>query len=107
MCGIECVHAGFFYFDPDDPIYMDHFPGHPVVPGSLIIHAFLEAFKKRSGAMASRRIRRFRFKRFISPGRYSFRLEHQRSGACNCLLFDKSELVATGVLKRVNQGAMH
>jgi 3-hydroxymyristoyl/3-hydroxydecanoyl-(acyl carrier protein) dehydratase len=34
---------GNFFFDPDDGIYRTHFPGYPVVPGSLIVHAFLKA----------------------------------------------------------------
>ncbi|MBU4420644.1 MAG: hypothetical protein KKH84_06520, partial [Proteobacteria bacterium] len=37
---------GTFYFDPSDRIYAEHFPGNPVVPGSLIIHAFLKALKE-------------------------------------------------------------
>ena len=36
------VKEGIFHFDPDDPIYRDHFPGYPVVPGSLVVQAFLD-----------------------------------------------------------------
>ena len=41
----ECWEAEIF-FDPADSIYADHFPGNPVVPGSLITHALLSASRK-------------------------------------------------------------
>ena len=58
---------GTFYFDPADRIYEDHFPGNPIVPGSLIVHAFTEAGKK-LGLEANRcTIENFRFREFVSP----------------------------------------
>ena len=29
-------YSGTFVFDPRDPVFDEHFPGNPVVPGSLI-----------------------------------------------------------------------
>ncbi len=47
----KMVHAtiisGLFFFDPLDKIYKDHFPGTPVVPGSIIISAFVEILKNK------------------------------------------------------------
>ena len=68
------METGYFYFDPEDPIYRDHFPGSPVVPGSLVIHAFMEATGRPTGVEAERTATRFRFKQFIQPGKYADRL---------------------------------
>lgn len=93
--------AGEFWFDPEDPIYRDHFPGRPVVPGSLIVQAFLSAAHALPQPFAAARAERFRFRRFIGPGTYRYRLEQQpgRKGlAWRCSLFDQGQLVASGVL---------
>lgn len=85
-------------FDPDDTIYADHFPGHPVVPGTLIIHAFLTAALGLEWQSMPASIRDFRFKRFISPGRYRYRF--QKDGAKGCLvchLYDGKDIVASGI----------
>ncbi len=89
---------GHFFFEPDDPIYAEHFPGHPVVPGSLIIHAFMEAAKKQVAVFEPWTIRDFRFKRFITPGRYAFRIQARQDGRMGCTLFDDSSAVVTGTL---------
>lgn len=89
---------GHFYFDPDDPIYCEHFPGNPVVPGSLIIHAFMQAAKNRGPATESWRIKGFRFKRFLAPGRYAYRIQARSDGRMACTLFDNDSAVVTGSL---------
>lgn len=63
---------GTFLFPADDPVYADHFPSAPVVPGSLIIHAFQQELARLGFAVAG--IRNFRFRRFVAPGRYPFSL---------------------------------
>ncbi|MEM5786205.1 MAG: hypothetical protein AAGU11_02730 [Syntrophobacteraceae bacterium] len=89
---------GSFFFDPDDPIYAEHFPGNPVVPGSMIIEAFmLAAFS--TGQAPARAVRDFRFKRFVSPGEYRYRLEAAGTDL-RCRLFDGDTVVATGVIAR-------
>ena len=97
---VSCTnaHCGHFYFDPNDPIYQDHFPGYPVVPGSLIVHAFIEAlYASRRGPRPSS-IAHFRFKRFLPPGRYGFCIEPKSDGRMACSLYDKERVVVTGVL---------
>ncbi len=89
---------GYFHFDPEDPIYSDHFPGNPVVPGSMIIHAFIQAavsHKMRGTAFSATR---FRFKRFLPPGRYAFQMRPREDGRRDCILFDRDEAVVTGIL---------
>lgn len=95
------LHHGHFYFDPHDPIYKDHFPGHPVVPGSLIVSAFLEAAQTHEGRTMTT-VQNFRFRRFISPGRYAYRIEQCKTGDTAhlvCTLYDEQTRVATGTMQ--------
>jgi 3-hydroxyacyl-[acyl-carrier-protein] dehydratase len=96
MNAMADFNQGHFYFDPNDPIYTDHFPGHPVVPGSLIVHAFITAASQSSPASVPRGIRNFRFKRFISPGRYGYRMQRERDGSLACTLLADHAVVVTG-----------
>lgn len=94
------IHHGHFYFDPQDPIYKDHFPGYPVVPGSLVVSAFLKAVQAQEGRTMTR-IRNFRFRRFISPGRYAYRIEQSKVGDMAhlvCTLYDEETRLVTGTL---------
>jgi len=95
----ESIVAGEFVFDPEDLIYPDHFPGNPVVPGSLIIEAFLRvigsAAKSRGTSWS---VENFRFRRFISPGQYAFRISRNSDGSMRCALYDDGRTVVTGVL---------
>jgi 3-hydroxyacyl-[acyl-carrier-protein] dehydratase len=94
---------GIFYFDPSDRIYAQHFPGNPVVPGSLIVHAFLKALKKEGLNEAQCIIENFRFKEFISPGEYNFDIEICKD-QMKCRLFRSSsnamKPVATGIIRK-------
>jgi 3-hydroxyacyl-[acyl-carrier-protein] dehydratase len=89
---------GMFFFDPGDPIYAEHFPGNPVVPGSMIIHAFMLVAEKCGFYLAPVSINNFRFKRFVSPGEYPYRVEIIDKNL-KCILLDgDSQAVATGTL---------
>jgi len=96
---------GTFFFDPSDRIYSDHFPGNPIVPGSLIVHAFLEALKSEGLNDACTTLENFRFKEFVAPGKYPFCIE-QQAGQLNCRLFksgaDKLKPIVTGTIKTCN-----
>ena len=98
MKPLDQMKTGYFYFDPEDPIYRDHFPGSPVVPGSLIIHAFMEAVGGPTGTETVRTATRFRFKQFIPPGKYAFRVRTRHDGRTECRLFDREKTVVTGVI---------
>jgi 3-hydroxyacyl-[acyl-carrier-protein] dehydratase len=90
---------GTFFFDPDDRIYTEHFPGHPVVPGSMIVRAFMLAGERLGFGEAPTSIENFRFKRFIPPGEYSYRIE-PAGDRLQCTLYDRGAIVATGTLER-------
>ena len=92
---------GTFCFDPSDRIYEDHFPGNPVVPGSVIISAFLEAIKETGVIDKKHLIKDFRFRAFVTPGEHAFSIEDVNDGM-KCRLFqsssDESKLLATGLI---------
>ncbi|MDM8518306.1 hypothetical protein QUF76_19090 [Desulfobacterales bacterium HSG16] len=93
---------GVFNFQHSDKIYKDHFPGAPVVPGSLIIHAFLNAASEIWGCPACG-IEKFKFRRFVSPGRYNYLMEQTalniKFRTIKCTLFDKRKVAVTGIIK--------
>ena len=93
-------YSGTFTFDPRDPVFAEHFPGHSVVPGSLIVQAFLEAAREFDINNAYRGVERFRFKRFIRPGRYTFLLEQADVDCLNCVLKEGRDIVVSGRLLR-------
>jgi 3-hydroxyacyl-[acyl-carrier-protein] dehydratase len=93
------ILEGVFYFSPDDSIYRDHFPGYPVVPGSLIVHAFLQAAAKIGITEGYRSLENFRFREFLIPGRYSFRIERQED-RLSCLIYRGPKKLVTGALGR-------
>jgi 3-hydroxyacyl-[acyl-carrier-protein] dehydratase len=92
------IHKGHFYFDPEDPIYAEHFPGHPVVPGSLIISAFIQAAEGIKQNQKVWNVSNFRFKRFVPPGRYPFQIVAKSGGRLACTLFQDHYEAATGSL---------
>lgn len=105
MQNLEQVHEGQFFFDPRDPIYADHFPGKPVVPGSLIINAFITAAQSAMRDVNACLVENFRFRRFISPGRYAFRLQRIGQDVIRCTLFDTARTVVSGTLQESSQSA--
>jgi 3-hydroxyacyl-[acyl-carrier-protein] dehydratase len=97
---------GTFYFDPEDRIYRDHFPGRAVVPGSLIVQAFLEAGKPAGFTSEGGGIKNFRFKEFVSPGEYAFLIEDIDKG-WQCRLYHEGRTVAAGLLLRTGPLPAH
>ncbi len=96
------IITGRFVFDPEDVIYADHFPGHGVVPGSLIVHAFLKALHGPQTISKTVQVEDFRFKHFIPPGDYDFAIENaaDKTGPqpWSCRLMDRGRLVAAGTI---------
>jgi 3-hydroxyacyl-[acyl-carrier-protein] dehydratase len=90
---------GIFYFHPDDGIYQDHFPGYPVVPGSLIVHAFLQAAREACFLPDHLTIENFRFREFLSPGHHAFRIELEED-RLKCQIYRGEKKLVTGALRR-------
>ncbi len=91
----ENTISGLIFFDPLDKIYKDHFPGSPVVPGSIIINAFVELLKNNVVINKKISIRNFRFKSFIEPGEYKYDICCGES-SFKCRLFKNEKVAVTG-----------
>lgn len=90
-------YEGMFNFDASDPVYEAHFPEYPVVPGSLIIHAFLQALQEKGIAVKNLRIENFSFREFLPPGACRFRMAG-RSGKLECRITKDGKKIAAGTL---------
>lgn len=92
------IHTGKFDFVSDDPLYRDHFPGAPTVPGTLIIHAFYQQASKVSCSEIGG-VKGFRFKQFIAPSTYEFTME-ETATLFKCTLFSQGKAAVTGTLEK-------
>jgi len=90
---------GTLYFRSDDAIYREHFCGFPVVPGSLIVHAFLTALEKIGFSTERLTIENFTFRGFLSPGQYPYRIE-LCSGRFHCLINQGDKNLVKGILRQ-------
>ncbi len=98
--------SGIFYFDPGDKIYETHFPGSPVVPGSLIVHAFIQACSRIHGESVFQThelsVKNFKFKEFVLPGEYRYTLLKENNNQVRCSLYNGQ----TRDARRVAQGVI-
>ncbi|MEN6466403.1 MAG: hypothetical protein ABFD62_14620 [Syntrophaceae bacterium] len=90
-------YEGVFHFDAADPIYETHFPQYPVVPGSLIIQAFLQALQENGIACQGLRIENFSFREFLPPGVCRFSIA-RRGGILECRITKDGKKIASGIL---------
>jgi 3-hydroxyacyl-[acyl-carrier-protein] dehydratase len=89
---------GTFYFDPNDPIFQVHFPSFAVVPGSLIIDAFLKALKKNDSLSSNMTIQSFKFIQFAKPGDATYEIKISNTKT-RCFLFQNQKMIAKGLIK--------
>ncbi len=91
--------AGEFFFDPSMSLFKRHFPGRPVVPGSLILGTFLKEISGVWGIPCTyMEVERFHFMRFVSPGTYGYEIE--RSGPrVLCRLIQDNMVFARGSIR--------
>ncbi|HOV85582.1 MAG TPA: hypothetical protein PLM79_04420 [Syntrophobacteraceae bacterium] len=95
----EEIRTGSLRFDPTDPIYAEHFPDRPVVPGSLVVGAFLEIAEGMGFLGSEVAVENFRFREFVVPGLYDYRVE-ARGDTLRCFLSSGDKKLVTGSLKR-------
>ena len=88
---------GVFFFDPTDRIYQSHFPERPVVPGSVILQAFLDILRQEGLFPEEIGIENFRFHDFIFPGDCDFSITVE-GRQVNCMIYDGEKLAAKGKL---------
>jgi len=88
--------SGNFDFCPDDPIYQEHFPGMPVVPGSYIIGAFIRRARNEGEEITA--FREFSFRAFLPPGSYRYSMNTTEKGLF-CVLYREGKAVVEGFLE--------
>ena len=69
------ARAGTLTFPPDLPLFAEHFPGAPCVPGSLIVEALRLEAERRFPALRVTEASKFRFRSFLAPGSHPYALE--------------------------------
>ena len=89
---------GTFLFCPDDPIYETHFPQCPVVPGSLMVHAFLQALREIGIPCEGLQVENFSFREFLPPGECSFSIVSRERGL-ECRITKDGKKIAAGTLR--------
>lgn len=90
---------GVMSFDPNNKIFKEHFPGNPIIPGSLIINEFYNAAVSNNlNVNYPMEIMGFKFKKFLKPGNYQYILEKKTKGIW-CTLFNKSTVCTSGWIK--------
>jgi 3-hydroxyacyl-[acyl-carrier-protein] dehydratase len=95
---MSTYHEGQFYFNPDDLIYHDHFPGNKIVPGTIFIKSFLEVLKTVKDYKGLK-IRKFRFSKFIRPGEYNYQIRINDDGVTRCTLLSENEFYCKGEIQ--------
>lgn len=91
------IHSdGFIAFENQHPLFQDHFPHVPCVPGSIII----EALRRQVTAVLGNRpvqVKRFRFLHFVTPGTYAYKIEgNEETNTVSCLLGTPEKPLAEG-----------
>jgi 3-hydroxyacyl-[acyl-carrier-protein] dehydratase len=82
-------------FEPGDACFREHFPGNPVVPGSLIAGLCMQAMREHLGCTGRLVIERFSFSRFAPPGAYMLGID-ELDGGCLCTLSRDETIFARG-----------
>lgn len=87
---------GSIYFDKNDPLFREHFPGNPIVPGSVVIRELLKTAED-LGLNFQRpvTIKQFKFRNFLKPGKYKYILEQTTKGI-KCSLLSDAGICVTG-----------
>lgn len=84
------------HFAPDHPIFADHFPGAPVVPGSCLLDALGRMVAQHYGCLAPVNARNVRFRRFVPPGTHTCVVEPLPDGyRCTILVNDTPAMTGT------------
>ena len=101
------IIEGIIIFDKNDKIYNDHFPGKKVVPGSLIVCAFIDICKKKGMIKNIYKIEKFKFIKFVSPGEYSYKIQTYKetksiNNKIEFSLFINNRIFVKGIIKNWN-----
>lgn len=90
--------SGVLHFDASLPLFREHFPGAPRVPGSLIMAALAEEARRLFPELAPVRAERFRFRSFLTPGDWPFSMEFDETACRLRCRVGTDKTMAEGVL---------
>lgn len=95
----HCEVRGTWRFSVDHPLFDDHFPGAPRVPGTLVIEAMRAGAEALFPGWRVAGVKRFRFRHFIEPGEYGYAFIPQPdASAIRCVLLSGDRRMAEGTL---------
>ena len=96
----ECREIrGTWRFSGDHPLFDEHFPGAPRVPGTLVIEAMRAEAEALFPGWRVLGVKRFRFRHFIEPGEYGYTfLPQPDASAIRCVLLSGDRRMAEGTL---------
>ena len=78
---------GTWRFSGEHPLFDEHFPGAPRVPGTLVIEAMRAGAEALFPGWRVLGVKRFRFRHFIEPGAYDYAFTPQPDAAAiRCVL---------------------
>lgn len=95
---MNSLHESLFRFPAEHPLFADHFPGAPVVPGSLLLRAFMEEAHRTWPEASITAVRSFRFRHFVTPGEHPVRMQRTPEGIRCTLLNAQGAQLVTGTL---------
>lgn len=87
-------------FSPEHPLFADHFPAAPCVPGTLILATMQSESARHFPQWRIMGVQRFRFHSFVEPGQYHYSLTLQaESSLIRCELHSPTRRIAGGSLR--------
>lgn len=90
---------GTWRFSGEHPLFDEHFPGAPRVPGTLVIEAMRAGAEALFPGWRVLGVKRFRFRHFIEPGAYDYAFTPQPDAAAiRCVLLSGERRMAEGTL---------
>lgn len=85
-------------FSPQDNCFQGHFPGNPVVPGSLILGLCLQAVLQFYAPQQRLQVKKFSFLKFVRPQTYTLSIVSQKN-IFSCVLAQDGLFFARGVIE--------
>ncbi len=90
---------GIWRFSGEHPLFDEHFPGAPRVPGTLVIEAMRAGAEALFPGWRILGVKRFRFRHFVEPGEYGYAFSLQpEAAAIRCVLSSGDRRMAEGTL---------